>query len=237
MSERLNYKEGRENVFKSLERSNIISKYEIWKALNLNLPNEVSDFNERMRHAKDYYKLSAFLKVTRRYADKMFDKCIDEEEQILKQVLKVIFLKDIDRDERGEKIIDRFLRFCETERIPLLYYIPHIKKYIFPNKQLYRPIHNRLFIISSKILISSLKRAEIFGVYKNIDEMVEFMSQMTKKGDVKEYGNSHQYLITFLRENYIFGEDKEQMFKRLEFDKIMKDLNKEIKDNINNVDN
>jgi len=55
-SKRLNYKECREKVFKLVEKSNILSKQEIWDTI---------DLEHNMDYLHDYWRFPAFLKHTR----------------------------------------------------------------------------------------------------------------------------------------------------------------------------
>lgn len=220
--ERLNYKECRENVFKLIEKSNILSKQEIWYIIGL---------GDSMDYICDYWSFSAFLNYTRRYAHREYWK--SKKEQIFTS--NIIFLRNILNKDKYS--IPEFIRFCEIERIPLLYYVPQIKKYIFPNELLLKPIYNRLYIITVKGFITSLKRAEIFGVYKNVNEVIVFLSQKFKEDGIKKDDITNQYLFAFLRKNYIFGENKEQMFERLNYKEDLKQANKEIKKNLYSIIN
>jgi len=114
--------------------------------------------------------------------------------------------------------------------------VHQIRKYIFPNDVLLKPIFNRLFFISMKGWITSLKRAEIFSMFNDIEELILFAFPLIMVQDIKnDYG--FQYLVAFLRKSYIFGEKKEQMYKRLEFDKEIKIANKKIKENLYSISN
>ena len=220
---RLNYKECREKLACLLDNTSILSSKEIVGVLDISFENLV--------YMNPYHKFHNFLCYTRRYAFREYSKAIGERIPISNIInLRFILSKTIGS-------ISEFIQFCQTERIPLLYYIPQIKKYVFPNEQLLQSIYNRLYIITVKGFITSLKRTEIFGMYKNLDEIIVFLSQSFKKSDIKEDNKSVQYLIAFLRKNYIFGEKKEQMFERLEFDKQIKDANKEIKENLYSIVN
>lgn len=220
MPERLDYKECRENVFKLIEKSNVLSKQEIWDIIGL---------GDNMDYIYDYWRFPAFLKHTRRYAFREY--CKSKNERIITS--NIIFLREILN--RGEGSIYEFIQFCEIERIPLLYYVSQIKKYVFPNKQLLQPIYNRLHIIGIKGFITSIKRTERVGMYHNIDEIIAVLSQAFKKSDIKEEEEASQYIFAFLKENYIFGEEKEQMFKRLKFDEQLKKSNEEIEKNLYSI--
>ena len=222
MSKRLNYKESRENVFKLIEKSSIISRYEIAKALWISF--------EDLAYTKPYYKFHNFLNYTRKYAFKEYFKAKKE----MVSISNIFTLKSI--LDKNKLSISKLIQFCEIERIPLLYYVPQIKKYVFPNELLYNSIIDRLSVITIKGFIKVLKGAEIFGMYRNTDEVITFISQK-RKHDIKEENDGKQYLIAFIRQNYIFGEKKEIMYKRLEFDKIIKEANKKIEENLYSITN
>ena len=219
MSKRLNYKECRENVFKLIDKSSTISKQEIWKVIGL---------GDNMDYVYDYWRFPAFLKHTRRYATKEYFKAKKE----MVSISNIFTLKSI--LDKNKFFISKFLQFCEIERIPLLYYVHQIKKYIFPSEQLLLLIYGRLYVISIKGLISSLKGSEIFGMYKNNNEIISFISQAFK--ECNKENKTSQYLISFIRKNYIFGEEKEVMFKRLDYTNRLKKLNDEIENNLSSID-
>ncbi len=221
--ERLNYKECRENVFKLIEKSSILSREEIVKALGISFKDLV--------YTNPYYKFSNFLKYARRYAHQEY--CKTKNKKII--VSRIIFLRDILNKNKGS--IKEFIQFCEIRRIPLLYYVPKIRKYIFPNDQLLNPIYNRLYIISIKGFITSLKSCEIFGMYRNIEEIILVFLTHDKQGYNLEENEVSKYISSFLRKNYIFGEEKEQMFERLEYTKKLKGLNDKIEKNLYSIAN
>ena len=215
---RLNYKECRERLACLLDNTSILSSKEIVGILGISF--------EDLAYMKPYQKFHNFLCYTRRYAYREYSKAIGEKIPISNIInLKFILSKNIGN-------VSEFMQFCQTNRIPLLYYIPQIKKYVFPNELLLEPIFNRLYIIAIKSFITSLKHAEVFGVFKNVNDIIEQLSQSFQEKDIKEDSFAYQYLFAFLRKDYIFREKKEQMFKRLEFDKQIRDANKKIKENL-----
>ena len=219
--ERLNYKKCRENVFLLLENSRIISRNEIGKALGF--------FSIDFYYVKPYLKFHNFLNHTRELAYKEFSKAIGK--KIFTS--NIIFFREILN--KGKGSIHEFVQFCEIERIPLLYYIRQIKKYIFPNEILLNPILTKLFLFSMKGLIRTLKRGEVFGFHKTIDEIITNILPIHKEEDLEK--ESVQFLIAFIRKNYIYGENKEQMLERLGYNEELKRANKEIEKHLYGISN
>jgi len=217
-SKRLNYKECRENVFKLLEKSNTLSKQEIWNVIGL---------GDNMDYIYDYWKFPAFLKHTRRYAIREYFKAKNE----MLPVSYAVSLKSILSGRCGN--VCEYLQFCEIERIPLLYYVHQIKEYIFPNEQLYFPIVNKIFLIMMRCFIGSLKQGEIFGVWSSTNDVIDFFQKNTNL--FEEKSEAGLYLKSFVRKNYIYGESEDQMLKRLEYTKDLRELNEEIDENIYSV--
>lgn len=218
ISKRLNYKECREKVFKLIEKSNTLSKQEIWNIIGL---------GHNMDYIYDYWKLPAFLKHTRYYAVGEYFKAKNK----MVPTSNAISLNIILSEEYGT--VREFLQFCEIERIPLLYYVHQIKEYIFPNEHLYFPIVNRIVLIMMRCFIGSLKQGESFGFWTSTNDVIEFFSKNTKLFEDKNEAGS--YVISFIRKNYIYGESQDQMLKRLRYTEQLNELNEEIDKNIYSV--
>ena len=213
--ERLNYKECREIIFKLLEKSNTLSKQEIWKAIGL---------GTNMDYLYDHWRFPQFLKHTRHYAFREYFKA--KKERV--PTSNIITLKFILSREQGTP--REFLQFCEIERIPFLYYIHQIKKYVFPNEQLYSPILNRRLLIMLKGIYNHLKGMEIWQGWTSTDDIIKYYNNLSKKFNKDNEG--FLLLLALIRKDYKCGETREQMFKRLKFEEGLKKLNEEIEKNL-----
>jgi len=219
---RINYKECRERLACLLDNTSIFSRKEIVGVLGISF--------ESLIYMNPYHKFHNFLCYTRRYAFREYSKAIGEKIPIS----NIINLKFILSKTTGS--VSEFIQFCQTERIPLLYYIHQIKKYIFPNKLLFSPIFNRLLLIFEAKFYNSLKWGEIFGYLKSFDDIFKFYEIFELNSNEKK-NEGKLYLKALIRKNYIFGEEIEQMFKRLKYKKHLKELNEEIERNLYSISN
>lgn len=216
ISERLNYKECREKVFTLIDKSSILSKEDIVKVLGISFKSlaYTNPYDIVLAYTHAYDKFRNFLYCTRRYAYREYGKSKGEKAPIS----NIIFFRDIIN--KDKKTMRGFIQFCEIERIPLLYYVWHIGKYIFPNEYILPHIQTVKFIIAMKTYLKTVKHGVIWGFYRSIDDIIQ-KSMLT-----------NPYITSFLRGNYIFGEPMEKMFERLEYDKIIKNTNELIKENL-----
>jgi len=212
-NERLNYKECREKVSVLLDKSSILSREDIAKALGISVKSLV--------YTNPYYKFRNFLNNTRKYAYREYAKSKDERISISNMVF---FREIINRD---KKSLRGFIQFCGFERIPLLYYVWQIKKYIFPNEFILPHIHTIKFVMYIKTWIKILKNGESWGFYRNVDDIIN-----KKIYTLNANSLAYTYMTNFIKANYIFGEPMEKMFERLEYDEITENMNKLIEDNL-----
>lgn len=213
-NERLNYKECREKVSILLDKSGILSRKDIVKALGISF--------KSLAYMHPYCKFRNFLYNTRKYAYREYAKSKDER---ISMSNMVFFREIINRD---KKSLRGFIQFCELERIPLLYYVWQIKKYIFPNELILPHIHTVKFVTYTKAWIKTLKNGESWGFYRNVDDIIN----KTICNTVNANSPAYTYMTNFIKDNYIFGEPMEKMFERLKYDEISKNANRLIEDNL-----
>lgn len=216
MNERLNYKECREKVFILLDESSILSREDISTALSL----------RPLVYYTAYCKFRNFLSYTRKYAFKEYAKSKDEK----LPVTNIIFFRDIINKDKGN--MRGFIRFCELERIPLLYYLWQIKKYIFPNEFLISHIHTIKFVRTIKGYIRTVKQGILWGFYISIDDIINKTMYMFNSNS-----STYIYMTDFLRNNFIIGESTEEMFTRLGYDVLIKKANDLISKNLYTIAN
>lgn len=84
-----------------------------------------------------------------------------------------------------------------------------------------------------RCFIGSLKQGEIFGIWSSTNNIIDFFQKNTNL--FEEKSEAGLYLKSFIRKNYIYGESKDQMLKRLEYAKDLRELNEEIDENIYSV--
>jgi len=106
MSERLNYKECREKIFTLIDKSSIISREDIVRALGIPF--------EKIVYTDSYNKFRNFIRYTRKYANREYAKSKDERVPIS----NIIFFREIIN--KGKGTVREFIQFCEFERIQYL---------------------------------------------------------------------------------------------------------------------
>lgn len=211
---RLNYKECMEKLACLLDKTNVISRTEISKTLNLD-----------MHLYRDYARFLSFLNYTREYTHKEYLKSIDERIP----VSNIIYFREVLNRKKGN--IPEFVRFYKSERIPYLYYVFQIRKYILPNELLLSPIIYRQYLIKMKGFVYKLKSGEIFGYWTSTNDLIEYLS----KKIFKEEKEVSSIITSFIRKYYVYGESEDKMLNRINYAKEFKKTNEEIERNLYSI--